>query len=352
MKNSPPLSIVLLLMCLNSTLAQQKDVSLSGIVVLQNSAFRNKGTVSYITGAFVRSPVQSTPTITDSKGAFTLVFADKPVGDVAPLTVRKAGLEVVNKRDLENATVIGRLSSLKVAMSKPEELDDNRAAYYEISHRHAEQVYQNRLASLKKEGKLRQRTMDSLATEFNRKINSAEEATTLLAQQRDQMQRQAQELAERFVIVNLDDENDTYQRAFLLFTEGAVDKAIQILDSINLPKRLADNSKIIEKSTKIINEIQAQKQTAVNQIQDDISNSILKARLHCSRFQFKEAVSSYALALQYDSLNLEYLNEYTEFLVNYGEYGRSLGINQQALAIAQAAIQRGDSVRIRRDLAF
>ena len=339
----------------NALFAQQ-DIRLSGLVVLQNSGYRT-GKVAYVNGAFVRSPL-APPTASDREGRFTLLFSDKPTGDVVNVSVRKTGLEVVNRKELENA-VVGRLSPLKIVMSNPEELDDNRAAYYEISRTRADKRYENRLSALKKEGKSRQRVLDSLSLEFNRKVTTAEEAQGLLVQQRDQLQKQAQELAERFVVVNLDDESDTYRRAFRFFTEGAIEKAVGLLDSLNLTKRLADNTTIVEKSGKIIVETQLIRDKAVStrdeaaeQILKDIRSSLLNAQLHRSLFEFSKANKNYSLAVQYDSLNIDYLNEYTQFLWDYGEYRLASAANARAMRLARARVSNGDSLGVRRVLAY
>ena len=332
-----------------NTLFAQQDIRLSGLVVLQNSGYRT-GKVAYVSGAFVRSPL-APPTASDREGRFTLLFSDKPTGDVVNVSVRKAGLEVVNRKELENA-VVGRLSPLKIVMSNPEELDDNRAAYYEISRTRADKRYENRLSALKKEGKSRQRVLDSLSLEFNRKVTTAEEAQGLLVQQRDQLQKQAQELAERFVVVNLDDESDTYRRAFRFFTEGAIEKAVGLLDSLNLTKRLADNTTIVEKSDKIIVETQSTRDKAADQIREDIRSSLLNAQLHRSLFQFSEANKNYSSVVRYDSLNIDYLNEYTQFLWDYGEYRLALATNARALRLARARVANGDSLGVRRELAY
>ncbi len=344
-----PLSILLVFTCFNMLSAQQ-DLRLSGVVVMQNSGYRT-GKVAYVSGAFVRAPL-SVPTSSDRNGKFSLVFSDKPAGDIVNVSVRKAGLEVVNRKELENAAVIGRLSPLKIVMSNPEELDDNRAAYYEISRNRADKIYENRLSSLKKEGNTKQRLLDSLSSEFNRKITTAEEAQLVLVQQRDQLQKQAQELAERFVVVNLDDESETYRRAFKLFTEGYIEKAVELLDNINFTKRLADNTTIVEKADKIVAETQKQRDKAAEQIRTDIRESLLNAQLHRSLFQFSKANLNYALVVQYDSLNIDYLNEYTQFLWDYGEYRLALIANAKAMRLARARVASGDSLGVRRELAY
>ena len=137
-----------------------------------------------------------------------------------------------------------------------------------------------------------------------RSVTTAEAAQGLLVQQRDQLQKQAQELAERFVVVNLDDESETYRRAFRFFTEGAIEKAVALLDSLNLTKRLADNTTIVEKSDKIIVESQVIRDKAVStrdkaaeQIREDIRSSLLNAQLHRSLFEFSEANENYSLVI-------------------------------------------------------
>jgi tetratricopeptide (TPR) repeat protein len=324
--------------------AQQSDIK--GVISIHNSEYET-GKRQYVPNAQVEDDFEkATPTTTDAIGTFKLTFVGIDKGKTVVLAIKKEGLQVVNIDGLN--AVSGQLGLVRLSMAKPDRIAEYRRELYKIGKTEADKAL---VLQLKKKGDALNILKKDAAKNAVQIQQLQKEYSDLQAYAKN-IEDQAQELARRFVIINLDDESDTYRHAFQLFTDGAIDKAIQVLDSLNLSKRLADNTQIVEKSDKIIAETQTKKQKAIDQIYEDISSSILKARLHRASFQFKEAAASYALAIQYDSLNLEYLNEYTDFLTDYGEYNRASAINQQALNTARAATQGGDSVRIRRDLAY
>ena len=324
--------------------AQQSDIK--GVISIHNSEYET-GKRQYVPNAQVEDEFEKAqPTTTLADGNFKLTFVQVDEKTTVHLIVKKEGLQVVNIDGLNAVT--GQRNIVRLSMAKPERIAEYRRELYKIGKTEADKAL---VIQLKKKGDALN-VLKKDATKNAAQIQQLQKEYSDLQAYAKNIDEQAQELSRRFVIINLDDESDSYRRAFQLFTEGAIEKAIQVLDSLNLSKRLADNTQIVEKSDKIIAETQTKKQKAIDQIHDDISSSLLKARLHRASFQFKEAATSYALAIQYDSLNLEYLNEYTEFLTDYGEYHRASEVNQQALDIARAAIQRGDSVRLRRDLAY
>ena len=324
--------------------AQQSEIK--GVISIHNSEYET-GKRQYVPNAQVEDEfekAQATTTLAD--GNFKLTFVQVDEKTSVHLIVKKEGWQVVNIDGLNAVT--GQRNLVRLSMAKPERIAEYRRELYKIGKTEADKALAIQLKKkgdalniLKKDAAKNAAQIQQLQKEYNDVQSYAKN-----------IEAQAQDLARRFVIINLDDESATYRHAFQLFTEGAIEKAIRVLDGLNLSKRLADNTEIVEKSDKIIVETQTKMQKAIDQIHDDINSSLLKARLHRAGFQFKEAATSYSLAIQYDSLNLEYLNEYTEFLTDYGEYGRASEVNQKALNIAKAAIQRGDSVRIRRDLAY
>ncbi|MEP7144911.1 MAG: hypothetical protein ABI707_18645, partial [Ferruginibacter sp.] len=221
----------------------QNDISLSGVVVIQNSKYAT-GKTEYVVGASIRS-IASTPTTSDSKGEFTLVFSDRPPGDVARIIVARQGYELVNTKELEAASVIGRLSPLQAVMCKQGLLDENRMIYYNVSDHFIKEKYNSRLKMLlQKKGEQYNRVVDSLQSEMSRQIKSNEDALALLDEQRKAFEKQSQELSEKFAITNLDDKSLSYQRAFKAFGQGSIDQAIAILDSVDLEKRLTERSAV------------------------------------------------------------------------------------------------------------
>ena len=301
------LSGILVLIALQVT--AQNDISLPGLVVIQNSKYTT-GKVEYVPGANVRSTVKSIPTTSDANGKFTLIFSDKPFGDIARILVSKEGMELVNEKELEAAAIVGRLSPLKVVMCKQGELDENRITYYQVSVNSIEQAYQTKVKILlKQQGDDYKKLVASLQRESKRTIENSDDAVAILDSQRNALQKQVQDLSEKFVLINLDDESETYQNAFKAFSSGKIDLAIKILDSVNLGERLAKNNLQKQKADSLMNELQSQKESVSTQMAQDISQCILKARMYKIKEQYQQAINNYELAIKYDSSDINIFRE-------------------------------------------
>ena len=85
--------------------------------------------------------------MSDACGSFTLVFADKPAYTVTRIFAEKNGMEVVNKTDLERATVIGRLDKLKIVMCPAGELMESQMQHYGIAQEAIVSRFKKRIAT-------------------------------------------------------------------------------------------------------------------------------------------------------------------------------------------------------------
>ncbi|MBK9962731.1 MAG: hypothetical protein IPP06_15835 [Saprospiraceae bacterium] len=68
-------------------LVAQQDLTLPGLVVEQNSKYRT-GSIIHLSNVEIKS-VSAKPQRSDANGKFTLVFADRPGGDVARIHAAK-----------------------------------------------------------------------------------------------------------------------------------------------------------------------------------------------------------------------------------------------------------------------
>jgi len=292
----------------------QQDVKLAGIVIEQNSKV-NTGKVVYIQGAGITAK-QATPQTSDANGRFTLVFADMPPGNVALINVERDGYEVVNSKVLQAAAVTGRTTPLEIVMCKPGLLYQNQLAYYNIATGAAREQYEKKIKILETGGKNKDELIASLQKEMNKIISSKEEAINSLKAQYQFQLQQSQNLADKFVAVNLDDESETYQRAFKAFQNKDIEGAIRLLDSVNLEDRLASNLQQLQKEESPGINAGRNVEKRMLQIQQDVSQCMFKGRLHILRNDYKTATQSYLLALKYDSSNTDNLLEVATFLLN------------------------------------
>ena len=293
----------------------QQDLQLPGLVVEQNSQF-NTGRLRYLPDVEVRAEGNSTAS--DTEGRFTLVFADRPPGNVASVHAAKHGYVLVNPTELQQAAVIGRSSPLKVVMCDQDQLYENQMAYFRIARDAKVEACRRQIALLERDGEEQTAMIANLEADYRVRLDDAAAARALLEEQYHRVQQQAEELAAQFVTMNLDDQSPTYQRAFRAFLDRDVERAIRIMDSVDLRGRLQDNQALLRQIEAVIAEKRTARGAAVKQMEQDIAQAALSARMHKLQYHFREADSLYALALAFttDTSHLDLEIEYGEFLID------------------------------------
>lgn len=323
MKKIIPLLIALLV---SFHINAQEDITLSGLVVEQNSKF-NTGKVNYLKNAEIKS-VGATPRLSDVNGKFTLIFTDKPFGKTVRVYAEKNGYELVNREELNATAVIGRKTPLKIVFCKQGQLFENQVTYYNIAKDAAIASYEKQIAILEGEGEEKNQLIKQLETQFNQKITNKYQANQLLKKQLETTKQQAKDLADKWVTTNLDDQSETYQRAFRAFLAKDIDKALMILDSVDLAQRLESITIENKKDSALIQEKLVNIEKRFSQVKTDIDQYLFKARLHTHKRDFSETIKLYEnilpvvrqLAEQYpESFSSELgrvLNDFGQFLVD------------------------------------
>jgi tetratricopeptide (TPR) repeat protein len=333
---------LVLLAFLSLRLSAQQDIALPGEVVEQNSKF-NTGAVHYLPNTEIKAEGNSTAS--DARGRFTLVFADKPLGNLTWIHAAKNGYVLVNQEELKKAAVIGRSSPIRVVMCAQDKLYENQMAYYHIARDAKMDAYRKQVATLEQDGEEKTALIAYLESDFHTKLTDVNAAKRLLESQLERAQRQAQELAEKFVTLNLDDQSETYRMAFRAFLAKDIDKAIRIMDSVDLRVRIECNQSLIKQIDQVIDDKQMVKDAALRQIQQDVEQAILSARMHKLNYRFHEADSLFTLALRFssDSSNLDLKLEFAEFLRDQWQFERARLIFEDLLdQYRQLAIRNPD----------
>lgn len=320
------------------TLQAQQDIPLPGLVVEQNSQYRT-GKVKYLSNAEIKS-AGATPQRSDDKGQFTLVFADRPGGDVARIFAAKSGYEVVNEEEMKQASVIGRLKPLKIVMCEQGKLYDNQIAYYNIARDASLDAYKRKVAALQQDGKEQQRLIAELRVQFNQDIKTKDEAIALLDKQRQNTEKQAKELADKFVTENLDDQSPAYQRAFAAFEAKNIELAKAILDSVDLEKRLALNSSAKAKEQALVDTLQKNIAKRAEEIRKDVNMCLFKARLHKLDYEWAFAERYYDLAIAYDSSNYEVVFEVAHYMQSQNQFAKARTYYEKALALTSRPFEK------------
>lgn len=337
-----PFSILLVLLTLNGIVAQQNS-KLDGWVVLQNSKWKT-GKVEYIANAQVRATM-STPTLSDSKGWFSLAFLNVPNGRKVKLSVAKTGLKVVNEKVVEEAAFTGHNEELKIVMCDAADFELAFNNYYQVSQKELQKTYDRRLAVLNRNNAAEKNALlDSMNREMKRAVSTREEAIAVLEEQRKQLEAKAWDLAEAFSVVNLDDQSENYQRAFRAFTEGDIQGTINILNNADIEKNLKDNNRQIALIDSTVQVLSSKKDSAVLKKGQLVKEALLSAQAYSLRYDFNKTQYWYNVAVENDSLNFTILNEYTAYLYDLGEFEKSFNINKITLERARRLRQTADSV--------
>ena len=321
----------------------QQDVKLAGIVIEQNSKVKT-GKVVYVQGASIKAK-QATPQMSDANGRFTLVFADMPLGNVTGIDVDRDGYEVVNSKVLQAAAITGRKIPLEIVMCKSGLLYQNQLVYYSIATDAVHEQYEKKVKILEQGGKNKDALIAGLQKEMNKVINSKEEAIKSLKEQYQLQLQQSQTLAGKFVTVNLDDESETYQRAFKAFENKDIEKAILLLDSVNLEERLATNTEELRKEESSGNDFEKNIEKRKLQIKQDVSQCMFKSRLHILKNDYTTATQTYLLALQYDSSNTDNLLEVASFLLTQKSDSLAKKYFDQLLSITRGDYEKAVALR-------
>ncbi len=212
------ISVLFIHVTLSAQMAQE------GRVVIQNSSKQPLGGVQV-------EVMRATPTASDNRGDFRLLFEDSFGGKMVVVDrVSKPSYMVVNQKELDywnySSDVI-----FEIVMSKREDFDNSVRAYYNIGQNRYRQLYENTVSQLEKERE-NKRISDSLY--YARKSK----ASDVYNKQLDKLD----EYADLFARVNKDDLHGIDSTAMVCVDKGDLDSAITIYE----------DAKLFEKFTKSV----------------------------------------------------------------------------------------------------
>jgi tetratricopeptide (TPR) repeat protein len=321
-------ALFLFLSCSLMVSAQQSDIK--GVVSIHNSQFKT-GTRQYVQNAQVEDDFgKATPTTTDATGNFKLVFVGADKGKSVVLSIKKAGLQVVNTSDL--TAVAGQTDALKISMAHPDSIAEYRKRLYNIGKSEAEK---NLYAQLKKKG------ADIAALQKDAQKNAAaieklQHEYGELDKYREKVEEQAQDLARRYAPINLDDAAPLYREAFGYFQQGDLEKAMQILRGADLIGQ-ADKILAERKAIGTIRQEANQRDSLQQQRTKDLLQVLgLKADLHKARFEWDSVRICLELKVDLDSTNMDNLFELAYFFDNQNETPKAIPYYKRAISYLKA----------------
>lgn len=287
---------------------------LPGMITYQNSGNNP------VPGALVKvGTTNRTETATD--GTFSLAIPGKQAGYEVLLNIEKKGYEVVNKKELFTTLRADAVQRLKLYLCPTGEWERNALAYYQINEGPITKKYMDQVVRIRREMTSQEQLMvDSLA---------------VLAVQYKIVLAQADELAEKFALANLDDVSDLYEEAFHLFVAGKIDKALASLNEQKLSALLTRIEQEKAQGKELIAIGEQKLLVAEQAIRQGIQNYVLKARLCVVAFRFDEADVNFRKAVRYDSLDFELNFEYGYFLQQQNRFRLATARYEKVLKLAK-----------------
>jgi tetratricopeptide (TPR) repeat protein len=342
MKNT----LLLLLTLILALPAHAQQITLTGQVSIHNSRYRT-GQIEYVKGAYAAAPF-TTPGETDDKGMFYLEFVGIDGGSSVALTVEKAGLEVVNARDLQDV-IIGRKTPLRVYLADKGLLAQAQTELYNISQKALTARHEQLIARLRKEGAEGKTALQEIQEKLGREIADRFEAEEILNKQLEETQKRLPEFAQELAAVNLDFASDLYLQAYERYQNGDIERAIATLDETELDQAAIDaldNKAQLEKDKA---SIEAALQSEEERLQQIIQSYQLKARSHGLLFQYRKAAEVYEKAIALlektkPEVDMELARAYDEIGLIYkelGVYKTALVYKQKNVDICEALLSQG-----------
>lgn len=263
------------------------------------------------------------PTLTNSQGLFSLTFAGLEAGENIRLYLSKGDMEIVNERDLQTKIPKdpNRQHYHMLFMCPQGQLAKYRERYYNISEENIEKRYAERRAQLDKNNQAEIKKLE-------------DEKANLL--------KQARELADRFARETFQDASDLYRKAFEAFQQGDIERAIQILNTVDSKKELEKAQRQSAKGQDLIEEGSKMKEEADSVIATHVKNQMFLAELYALDLQFDSAIVAYETAVFADTTNYDNIIDFAYFLDKLNRFTEATHWYEKALNLtgdsAQTAI--------------
>lgn len=314
---------ILLICCLWSVICcYAQQIPLKGRISIHNSKY-NSGEIQYVENAQITAPF-TTPTTSDSQGRFDLSFVRVQIGHSVDISVNKAGLEVVNKYDLQRV-ILGREPSLRVYLAEIGLLAQAQTELYQISEKALFARKNALIARLQSDAAESKAALAELEKSFGQKIGSVIEAIELLESKMQSLEKRLPDFAQELAAENLDFAATLYIRAYEAFKSGEIELAIQILDNATLEASYQEALKTIEKGKILESTGKDIQEQGLLQIDTIISSYGLKVKLLLFQFQYSEAIEIYKKVISIiehipqasESLSLAYGNLALVYFYNH-----------------------------------
>lgn len=178
---------------------------IKGFVVEQNSGKKPVANVS-ITANGTNS------VRTDANGEFVLTFRESKIGEIVVLRIEKDGWEVVNEKEIKTVIIPTKPNEnpVKIVLCKAGTFAIAKSKYYDTFE-------QNLLKELNRQKALNKGNEKEIAR---------------LEEDYAKVQKQLNDLADKYSRINLDDASEIERRANTLFIKGKIDETIKLREDL------------------------------------------------------------------------------------------------------------------------
>ena len=301
--------IIVLTFIYSRSSAQASEIN--GVVSIQNSK-ENTRTREYVQLALVKDySGKSNSRFTNVLGEFKLKFVGVADNITVYISVEKSGLEVVNIDAL--SVVAGQKDTIKICMATPEKIAEYRTTLYNIGKTNAEK----RLENLIKDKNERITALEKNNRHDTITIAALKDSVSVLITRLKKVDEEAKRLSEKYSLINLDDEDSVFRKAFSFFQAGKLDSALKILE-----KDDADNT---------IRYFENEQSKLDKDKRNFAKRLLLHADIHKTQYEFDSVSRCYEQLLRLDSTNLDYNFLYAGFLSWIGNYDKAFYYYQKVL---------------------
>jgi tetratricopeptide (TPR) repeat protein len=308
-----------------TTVCQQ--IPFHGVVTVQNSLYET-GKVEYVSFASVEeNENRAQSTLTDADGKFNLVLVGIPEKEHFSFQVKKEGLEVVNIAQSE--AMCGQKEVVRIFMAKPKYLADFRSKIYNVGKTSAQKALEKKQQQL-----LADYNTEKAKTQQNQeRIGLLEADLAKVFDQLTKVEQLANDLADKYQRVNLDDASEQYRDAFRLFQEGDLTQAQSLLQSsfIHAENIMAERTRLEILKKEIAERDSVQKKRTTETMQE----LRLKADLHKAQNEWDSVRQCYEVLLSLDSNNIDNLEVFASFLYHQNQPQRAILYYKKCLSITK-----------------
>ena len=304
-----------------------QQVQLQGNVSVQNSK-TNTGQTQYVKNAEVEhiNPKNAkSKDVTGDDGKFTLNIQGVQINTQTRIAVNLSGAYsdyvLVNEKELQDIT-LGRITPVKVYVCKKGDLENRRAEMVNINMK----KYRDQIASLQKELNVLRDNYDYDNTRYavlEREIESLSRA------ERD-MHSLIRGWAESLTIINLDDADESYVKAYNCFANGHLDSVSYYLPDVVLKQqkeqllRQQEEGRQKIEMGKLLSAAGQQDIEITNaKLADNAKSWMLKAKAAGMENKYEQAIACFEEAINSESTNLENIFEYAKYLHSIREYDKA-----------------------------